>query len=469
MRHWYVTSQSNPAPFENLQYECQQIALYVRNHVLEGFCMDSPNTFIISSLEKVGPLVDSETQLSFEDARRQLGIGRPANAPAPAPVPMVTEPGTTRLPIHQSVAEAATLRRGADSEGSGALASPITADSEGRSRENEAKKARSEPKAIAVKAESKSWPPVQGHAAFRGAGFTPQVSPPLLIEPKSYEVSSSRAAGAKAENYDEVFGPADAAASELNPGPLTLPSLPPLPCLALPPMLPVVTEMSAAREAEAPAPAQEITPALVTDLGTSQTLPARAAPMSPVSPASTEPPDYGGTDVEDHMAAVPVSVIEDHMVAVPVSGILRAHTPTKEDQDHELRHMSSTQHVLEQAAAYLTAIGIHSGHVTPTDLGDVIPQLCEAVAHCSGIPTPVWTPPQTPSQSRAASPRSYPGDSAGDEIEQKEVLISGMRKLSDGSMVLEPSWYLARGMVWLLRVRTQLQDDSSFLNARGPH
>ena len=267
MRHWYVTSQSNPAPFENLQVECEQIAFYVRNHVLLGFCMDSPNTFIISSLEKVGPLVDSETQLSFEDARRQLGIGRPANAPAPAPVPMVTEPGTTRLPIHQSVAEAATLRSGADSEGSGALASPITADSEGRSRENEAKKARSEPKASVEKSASKSWPPVQGHAAFRGAGFTPQVSPPLLIEPKSYEVSSSRAAGAKAENFDEVFGPADAAASELNPGPLTLPSLPPLPCLALPPMLPVVPEMLAARKAEAPAPAQEITPALVTDLG----------------------------------------------------------------------------------------------------------------------------------------------------------------------------------------------------------
>ena len=147
---------------------------------------------------------------------------------------MVTEPGTARLPIHQSVAEAATLRSRADSEGSGALASPITADSEGRSRENEAKKARSEPKASVEKSASKSpWaavlPPQQ---MFRGAGSTIiKVSPPMLT-PKSYEVSSSRAAGAKAENYDEVFGPADAAASELNPGPLTLPSLPPLPCLA---------------------------------------------------------------------------------------------------------------------------------------------------------------------------------------------------------------------------------------------
>ncbi len=136
MRHWYVTSQSNPAPFENLQVECEQIAFYVRNHVLLGFCMDSPNPFIIASMDKVGPGGNSETQFSFADERRQLGIGRLANAPAPAHVPMVTEPGTARLPIHQSMAEAATLRSRADSEGSGALASPITADSEGRSREN---------------------------------------------------------------------------------------------------------------------------------------------------------------------------------------------------------------------------------------------------------------------------------------------------------------------------------------------
>ena len=130
--------------------------MYVRNHILQDFCMDSPTTTLICSMRKVGPNGESDTQLSFEEARRQLGNGRPANAPAPAPVPMVTEPGTTRLPIHQSVAEAATLRSGADSEGSGALASPITADSEGRSRENEAKKAGSEPKASVEKSASKS-------------------------------------------------------------------------------------------------------------------------------------------------------------------------------------------------------------------------------------------------------------------------------------------------------------------------
>ena len=183
-------------------------------------------------------------------------------------------------------------------------------------------------------------------------------------------------------------------------------------------------------QAGAPAPAPEITPALVTDLGTSQTLPA-SAPMSPVSSAGTEPPDYG-TDGEDHMAEVPVSVI------------MRAHTPKKEDQDHELRQMSSTPHVLEQAAAYMAAHGIHAGNVTPTDLGADIPQLCQAVAHCSGIPTPVnstaptpaWTPAQTPSQSRAASPRSYLGGSAGDEVEQTQVLKSGIRKLPDGTVVL---------------------------------
>ena len=156
---------------------------------------------------------------------------------------------------------------------------------------------------------------------------------------------------------------------------------------------------------------------------------------------------------------------------------MRARRPTKEDQDHELRQMSSTPHVLEQAAAYMAAHGIHAGNVTPTDLGADIPQLCQAVAHCSGIPTPAnstaptpaWTPAQTPSQSRAASPRSYLGGSAGDEVEQKQVLISGIRKLSDGRVVLEPLWFLARSTVWLLNVRTQLQDDSSFLNARGPH
>ena len=47
--------------------------------------------------------------------------------------------------------------------------------------------------------------------------------------------------------------------------------------------------------------------------------------------------------------------------------------------------------------------------------------------------------------------------------------IMQLLKLPDGTVVLEPMWYAARSILWLLNVRKQLQDDSSFLNARGPH
>ena len=226
---------------------------------------------------------------------------------------------------------------------------------------------------------------------------------------------------------------------------------------------------------------------LVTDLGTSQTLPstttwsegshgapepaqALAAPLSPitcdgVSLISEEPPDWGG-DSED----------EDRMAELPVSETMPAPTPKKEDQDHELQQMSPTPRMLEQATAYLEAQGSKAGNVTATDLGADTPPLCLAVANCSVNvtpvnsvpPTPAWTPCQTPAQS--SSPRSDPCGSAGDEVEQGQMLTSGIRKLPDSStVVLEPLWFQAGSIIWLLDVRKQVQDDSSFLNARGPH
>ena len=141
--------------------------------------------------------------------------------------------------------------------------------------------------------------------------------------------------------------------------------------------------------------------------------------------------------------------------------------------------MSPTPRMLEQATAYLEAQGSKAGNVTATDLGaDNTSPLCLAVAKSSmnvtlanfEAPTSAWTPCPTPSQSRATSPRSHPCGSAGDEVEQGQMLMSGIRKLPDSStVVLEPLWFQARSIIWLLDVRKQVQDDSSFLNARGPH
>ena len=194
-----------------------------------------------------------------------------------------------------------------------------------------------------------------------------------------------------------------------------------------------------------------------------QTLPEPApAPMSPVTRAASiteESPDWS-----------PVTEL-------PESETMPAPTPKQEDQDHELQHMSPTPRILEEAAAFLEAQG---SKAAATDLGaDNTPPLCRAVANCSLNVTPVnfeapassWTPCPTPSQSRETSPRSHPRGTAGDdEVKQGQMLTSGIRKLPESSrMVLEPLWLHARSIIWLLKVRKRVQDDSSFLNARGLH
>ena len=170
---------------------------------------------------------------------------------------------------------------------------------------------------------------------------------------------------------------------------------------------------------------------LVTDPGTSQTLPEPApAPMSPVTCVSSitdELPDWSP------------------MAELPESETMPEPTPKQEDQDHELQQMSPTPRMLEQAAAFLNAQGSKAGNVTATDLGaDNTSPLCVAVAKSSmnvtlanfEAPTSAWTPCPTPSQSRATSPRSHPCGSAGDEVEQGQMLTSGIRKLLDSSTVV---------------------------------
>ena len=161
------------------------------------------------------------------------------------------------------------------------------------------------------------------------------------------------------------------------------------------------------------------------------------------------------------------------MTELPVSKTMPSPTPQKEDQDHELQQMSPTPRMLEQATAYLDAQGSKAGKVTATELGADVPPLCLAVANCSVNVTPVnsmspnpsWCACQTPSQSRGASPRNYKGD----EVEQEQMLTSGIRKLLDRTVVVEPLWYQARSIIWLLGVRKRVQDDSSFLNSGGQH
>ncbi len=145
-----------------------------------------------------------------------------ASAHIPAPSAIATDLGAS--PIGHTL--------------SGALSSPITPDSEDHSRGKDAKKARSEPQAPAVKA----WPVARGQSqpAYRGAGSAPLMVAPLTLQPTGNVLSSSSgAAGAKKEDYNEVFGPAAAAASQSDPPPLALPPLPLIPSLVqemMPPM-----------------------------------------------------------------------------------------------------------------------------------------------------------------------------------------------------------------------------------------
>ena len=130
----------------------------------------------------------------------------------------------------------------------------------------------------------------------------------------------------------------------------------------------------------------------------------------------------------------------------------------KKEDDHELQRLSPIPGMLLQATAYFEARVKAGGGASATDLGAEIPPLCKAVADSSVTPIPVnsmaptpaeWSPAPTPSQSRATSPRSC--EEAANT--QEQLLTSGIRKLPDSTVVLEPLWYNTRSIIWLLGVR----------------
>ena len=218
------------------------------------------------------------------------------------------------------------------------------------------------------------------------------------------------------------------------------------------------------RKARMPAPTL-----LVTDLGTSRTLPSGSSGSGP-------PP--GNPEIADDDTEPPSFIPDWDPVEVPLED-MPAPTPHQEDQDRELQSLSPTPHMLHQATAYLEAQAAMHGQVTATDLGADAPPLCKAVATCSIVDTPVnsvaptprqWTPFSTPSLSRAVSPMQTPRGSASnhekEEATQEEfgvMLASGIRRMGNGVVELEPVWYKARSIVWLLGLRRHVQDDSSFL------
>ena len=110
-----------------------------------------------------------------------------------------------------------------------------------------------------------------------------------------------------------------------------------------------------------------------------------------------------------------------------------APTPNNEDQDHELQWMSPTPHMMEQATAYLEAQGSKAGNAIATDLGADTSPLCLAVAKSAMNFTPVNSMSPNPSV--------------------------------DSTVVLEPLWYQARSIIWLLGVRKRVQDDSRILHS----
>ena len=265
MRHWYVTAQSDPKKygFESLQDECDQIALYVRNHILADFCMDSPTPELVSSMKKDGVGGDSDAPLTFEEARQRLGLRQPrvtdpgtcptipsssawSSGPPRCPEFTPAPPARPRTSVWWSEGHDGAFERaapapmvvtdpGTSQTLHGAPLSPVTEDSPdsgGDSLEMEAKKARSEPNATATeKARSEpkatAWPVVQPVQMHRGPGFNLVCSPPMLMAvgcqqmpvnpasmpwhpkamPKGNKASSSGAAGAQREDYNEVFGP----------------------------------------------------------------------------------------------------------------------------------------------------------------------------------------------------------------------------------------------------------------------
>lgn len=308
LRHWYVNALSNPHPYENLQVECDQIAMYVRNHILSDFCMDCPAPALISNMRKVGEHGDSDTHLTFEEARQKLGVIVTAN------------------PASQSIPSTSAWSKG----------------------------------------------------------------PPMVTDP----------------------GASSSSAGPLADAPATAP--------------PPAVELS---------PIVEMSPATLDDT---------EASMSPITPDDV--PDWGDGEPEPRL------VVE--LLDSP------APTPHQVDQDRELKGMSTTPHILEQAAVYLDAQGSKPAPITVPGI-DQRP-LCTAVSQCSVNVTPVnnvgaWTPFQTPAPSQLASPRGDQGEQEPSDI----MLTAGIRKLSDGTVVLEPLWYQARSIIWLLGVRKQVQDDGS--------
>ena len=92
MRHFYVMQSGCTEPFTDAQIECDQLALYVRNHVLLDFVMDSPNPKAISALPRLCPSREADQQLTFEEAREKLGH----RVPGVTPPALVTDLGASK-------------------------------------------------------------------------------------------------------------------------------------------------------------------------------------------------------------------------------------------------------------------------------------------------------------------------------------------------------------------------------------
>ena len=131
----------------------------------------------------------------------------------------------------------------------------------------------------------------------------------------------------------------------------------------------------------------------------------------------------------------------------------------EEDQDHELRWMAPTPHILKQATVYFEAQGSTGRDGTATDHGADTNPLCAAITRCSVISTPVNMPFQT-------SPRNHEEDEVLGEDETEQLLTSGIRKNGNRTVIMEPLWFQARSIVWLLSVRSRVQDDPSLLQSR---
>ena len=180
----------------------------------------------------------------------------------------------------------------------------------------------------------------------------------------------------------------------------------------------------------------------------------------PALQESDESPVTVEITIKDEVAPAPE---KQHMVVPALQEREPGHpvpaaAPTQEDQDRELQRLSPSPHMVEQATAYLMAQST-GAVVTATDhgAGDGVPPLCAAVASCSISATPVASVAPTP----CTSPRSSRPE---EEVPKEVMLMSGVRKLEDHTVVLEPMWFHARSITWLLGVRQRVQDDTSFLD-----